>query len=82
MDQTQKLIKRGLLEEKRDRLEQLRIKGERLIKDINYNLFPIEDEGLTGIKIEHAAQAMEELRQVVHEARDLTTYIKRGVREL
>lgn len=67
MDKTSRLIAKGLLEEKKERLAQLEIKIERLTKDINYYLYTLD--GIEAMRVEHARQAMEELVAAVHEYR-------------
>lgn len=74
MDKTARLIAKGLVEEKKERLGQLEIKIDRLIKDINYYLYNLD--GVQTMRVDHAQQAMEELVAVVREFRALTAEIK------
>ncbi len=74
MDKTSRLIHKGLLEEKRERLGALEIKIDRLIKDINYYLYNLD--GIEAMRVDHAEQAMEELVAAVREYRALAGEIK------
>ena len=74
MDKTSRLIAKGLVEEKRERLGQLEIKIDRLIKDINYYLYNLG--GIEAMRVDHAEQAMEELVTAVREYRSLCAEIK------
>jgi len=74
MDKTSRLIARGLIEEKRQRLKQLEIKIDRLIKDINYYLYILD--GIEGLRVDHAEQAMEELVAAVREYKALSRELK------
>ncbi len=70
MDKTSRLIAKGLIEEKRERLQALEIKVDRLIKDINYYLYNLD--GIEAMRVEHAQQAMEELVAAVREYKALS----------
>lgn len=72
-----RLIKKGLLEEKREKLAELNIRADRFVKDVNYNLFPILTEDIDGIKIDHARQAMDDLVKTVDEYKAVQREIKR-----
>ena len=74
MDKTSRLIAKGLIEEKRERLKQLEIKIDRLIKDIDYYLYNLD--GIMAIKVDHADQAMTELVAAVREYRALAGELK------
>lgn len=74
MDKTSRLIAKGLIEEKRERLKQLEIKIDRLIKDLNYYLYNLD--GIEAMRVEHAEQAMEELVAAVREYRGLAGELK------
>jgi len=74
MDKTSRLIAKGLIEEKRERLKQLDIKIDRLIKDINYYLYNLD--GIEAMRVDHAEQAMEELVTAVREYKALTCELK------
>ena len=74
MDKTSRLIAKGLIEEKRERLKQLEIKIDRLIKDIGYYLYNLD--GIEAIKVDHADQAMTELVAAVREYRALAGELK------
>ncbi len=74
MDKTSRLIAKGLREEKRERLNQLEIKIDRLSKDIHYYLYNLD--GVEAIRVEHAQQAMEELVAAVREYKALTVELK------
>jgi hypothetical protein len=74
MDKTSRLIARGLIEEKRQRLAQLEIKIDRLIKDINYYLYNLD--GIEGLRVDHAEQAMEELVAAAREFRAISKELK------
>ncbi len=74
MDKTSRLIAKGLIEEKRERLKQLDIKIDRLIKDINYYLYNLD--GIEAMRVDHAEQAMEELVAAVREYRALNCELK------
>ncbi|KMY68269.1 hypothetical protein AAU61_00720 [Desulfocarbo indianensis] len=74
MDKTSRLIAKGLIEEKRQRLKQLEIKIDRLIKDINYYLYILD--GIEGLRVDHAEQAMEELVAAVREYKALSRELK------
>ena len=63
MGRTEKLIEKGLLTERRERMNELSIKIDRLIKDIHYYL--LNFDGVDSIKVEHAEQAMAELVEAV-----------------
>ncbi len=67
MDKTTRLIAKGLVEEKKERLAQLEIKIDRLTKDINYYLYNLD--GIEEMRVDHAQQAMEELVAAVREFR-------------
>lgn len=69
MDKTSRLIAKGLIEEKRERLSALAIKVDRLIKDLNYYLYNLD--GIEATRVEHAQQAMEELVAAVREYKSL-----------
>ncbi len=71
MDQTERLIRKGLREEKRERLEALRIKVDRLVKDINMYTFRYDTEDVASIKDGYLLQAAHELQEVLREARAL-----------
>ena len=70
-----RLMKLGLLKEKQEKLKELEIRADRLIKDINYYLFTTE--GIRGLEIDHARQAMEELVRTVDEFRIVQKEIER-----
>ncbi len=72
-----RLIKKGLLEEKREKLRELDIRADRLIKDINFYLFPIVTDGIEGLQIDHARQAMDDLVKTVDEHASLKREIRR-----
>ena len=74
MDKTSRLIAKGLIEEKRERLQALEIKVDRLIKDINYYLYNLD--GIEAMRVEHAQQAMEELVAAVREYKSLSHELK------
>jgi len=69
MDNTSRLIAKGLIEEKRERQKALEIKIDRLIKDLNYYLYNLD--GIETIRVDHAQQAMEEMVSAVHEYKAL-----------
>lgn len=70
MDKTSRLIAKGLMEEKRERLQALEIKVDRLIKDLNYYLYNLD--GIEAMRVDHAQQAMEELVSAVREYKSLS----------
>lgn len=72
----ERLIKLGLLSEKEKRLRQLEIRGERAVTDIRVYLF--SEDGLEGVEIEKAEQAMKDLRGVIEEYRR----VKEDIRKL
>jgi len=74
MDKTSRLIAKGLIEEKKERLKQLDIKIDRLIKDLNYYLYNLD--GIEAMRVDHAEQAMEELVAAVREYKALTCELK------
>ncbi len=74
MDKTSRLIAKGLIEEKRERLGQIEIKIDRLTKDINYYLYNLD--GIESMRVDHAQQAMEELVAAVREFKALTAELK------
>ena len=74
MDKTSRLIAKGLIEEKRERLKQLEIKIDRLTKDISYYLYNMD--GIEAIKVDHADQAMTELVAAVREYKALAGELK------
>ena len=74
MERTSRLIARGLKAEKRERLNQLEIKIDRLGKDINYYLYNFD--GVEAMRIDHAEQAMEELVAAVREYKALDREIR------
>lgn len=74
MDKTSRLIAKGLIEEKRERLGQVEIKIDRLIKDINYYLYNLD--GIESMRVDHAQQAMEELVAAVREFKALSAELK------
>ncbi|BEQ16778.1 hypothetical protein [Desulfoferula mesophila] len=74
MERTSRLIARGLKAEKRERLNQLEIKIDRLGKDINYYLYNFD--GVEAMRIDHAEQAMEELVAAVREYKALDREIQ------
>lgn len=74
MDKTSRLIAKGLIEEKRERLKQLEIKIDRLIKDISYYLFNLD--GIEAIRVDHAEQAMEELAAAAREYKALACELR------
>ncbi|MGD8561232.1 MAG: hypothetical protein PVG03_01800 [Desulfarculaceae bacterium] len=74
MDKTSRLIAKGLIEEKRERLKQLEIKIDRLTKDINYYIYNLD--GIEAMRVEHAGQAMEELVAAVREYKALCSELK------
>lgn len=69
MDKTSRLIHKGLIEEKKERLKALEIKIDRLIKDINYYIYNLD--GIEAMRVDHAQQAMEELVAAHREYRAL-----------
>jgi len=73
----ERLVKKGLLEEKREKLQELDIRADRLVKDINYYLFPVVTEGIEGLQIDHARQAMDDLVKTVDEHASLKREIRR-----
>ena len=77
-----RLLKKGLLTEKVEKRKALDIRGERLVQDINFKLFPIHDEGLKGIRVDHVEQAVEELAEVCTKAAELDKQIKHLKEEL
>ncbi len=77
-----RLIKKGLLEEKREKLKELNIRADRLVKDVNFYLFPTVTEGIDGLEIDHARQAMDDLVKTVDEFKSLQREIKRIEEEL
>lgn len=74
MDRMQKLIKKGQIEEKREQISELQIKVDRLIKDIYYYLHMVD--GVEGLKINHASQAMAELEEAVRQYKGVSTELK------
>ena len=74
MDKTSRLIAKGLIEEKRERLGQIEIKIDRLTKDINYYLYNLD--GIESMRVDHAQQAMEELVAAVREFKALIAELK------
>ena len=75
-----RLLKLGLLKEKQEKIRELEIRADRLIKDINYYLFT--SEGIKGIQIDHARQAMDELVRTVDKWQILQKEIERIESEL
>ncbi|HHT9137369.1 MAG TPA: hypothetical protein ACFYEK_09030 [Candidatus Wunengus sp. YC60] len=69
------IYKKGLLVEKKNEVDELEIKAERLRKDLNYYLF--SEEGIKGMEFDHARQAFEELTQTVDKYKILQAEIKR-----
>jgi len=69
MDRAQRLIQKGIAQEKKEKLIGLEIKIDRLTKDINYYLYNFD--GIETMKVEHAEQAMEELVVATREYRGL-----------
>jgi hypothetical protein len=59
----ERLILKGLIAEKEEKLSELNIKADRLVKDLNVYTFPLVTEGIEGLQIDHARQAMKELVQ-------------------
>lgn len=78
MDQTQRLIMKGLLEEKRERLHALKIKIDRLIKDINIYTYRYNSTDIQEIQDEHLIQAAHELQETLREARALERELRRA----
>lgn len=76
VDQTQKLIEKGLLREKQERLEALKIKVDRLVKDINLHTFRYDDEDIQSIKEKAVVQAAHELEETLRQARALEKELK------
>ncbi|ADK86631.1 conserved hypothetical protein [Desulfarculus baarsii DSM 2075] len=74
MDKTSRLIAKGLIEEKRERLARIEIKVERLIKDINYYLYNLD--GIESMRVDHAQQAMEELVAAAREYKALSAELR------
>jgi len=74
MDKTSRLIAKGLIEEKRERLARIEIKVERLIKDINYYLYNLD--GIESMRVDHAQQAMEELVAAAREYKALAAELR------
>lgn len=58
-DKLTKYMRAGLLQEKKKLLAQEEVRIDRLVKDINYNLYPLQ--GIESIEIAAAEQAMKEL---------------------
>jgi hypothetical protein len=74
MDRTSRLIAKGLLAHKKERLKALEIKIDRLIKDINYYLYNLD--GIEAMRVDHAQQAMEELVAAAREYRALAAEVQ------
>jgi hypothetical protein len=70
MDQL-KLIAKGLLAQKKEQLDQLRIKVDRLVKDIQVNLYRFNEEDIHSIKTRAVVQAAHELDEVQRRAQAL-----------
>jgi hypothetical protein len=77
-DQTSRLIQKGLLQEKQERLAELKIKIDRLTKDINLYTFRVDFDDIESVKDNHLLQAAHELQDCLRQARALT----RELREL
>jgi len=75
-----KLLKRGLLTEKKEQLEILKIKADGLIKNIRYELFEIN--GIESIDVVSAEVYMRELVQIVRQIKELKEEIKKIEEEL
>jgi hypothetical protein len=79
----ERLILKGLATEKEEKLIELNIKGDRLVKDLNVYTFSMVAEGtIEGIQIDHARQAMKELVQTYDEYMRTKEDIARLRREL
>lgn len=59
-DKLMRLMRLGLLEEKKKKRQQEDVRIDRLVKDITYHLYMVE--GVKSIKMDAASQAMEELK--------------------
>ena len=66
-----KLLKKGALAEKRERLRNFLIRIDQLIAAIQLNTFRIHDEDLDSISEEHVLTAAHDLAAAVKEARKL-----------
>jgi hypothetical protein len=75
-DQTSRLIQKGLLEEKRERLAALKIKIDRLTKDINLYTFRMDFDDINSVKDNHLLQAAHELQETLRAARALERELK------
>jgi len=60
-----KYVRLGALTEKKNRMQQLEIKIDGLVKEINYNLFM--DDGVHSIQIDLAKIKMKELEEAIAE---------------
>lgn len=63
------------MEEKRKRLDQLEMKADRLVKDVNIYLF--SSDGIRGMEFEKAHQAFVELTEAIMAFRGLVKEIKK-----
>lgn len=75
MDNDKKLMMEGLLAQKRRRLDQLQIKADRCVSEINVRTF--SSDGIRGIDIKAARQAVDELEAAISEWNETTEEIKR-----
>jgi cell division protein ZapA (FtsZ GTPase activity inhibitor) len=76
VDQTSRLILKGLLAEKREKLRELMIRIDRLVKDINHYTFRFDEEDIRSIKDDHLLQAAHELQEALRQARSLEKEVR------
>ncbi len=77
-DRLTQLAQKGRLAEKRERLAALKIKVDRLKKDIIHSLFTLESDDPVDIKEAHALQAAEELCEVMREFRGIREEVRQA----
>ena len=80
MVEKNKLMKRGLIVEKKQELESLEIKSDRCVKDLEYYAFPFE--GVGSIETDKVAQAAQELSELCGRWKRVTADIARLEREV
>lgn len=74
MDRMQRIFQQGIIVEKQNKLDELSVKIDRQIKDIYYYLYIVD--GIEGIKIQHASQAMGELENAIREYKGIKAELK------
>lgn len=80
MDNDKNLMLEGLLVKKKRLLEQLQIKAERCVSELNVRTF--SSDGIRGIDILAAKQAMTELETAINEWHQTTEEVKKIEKQL